>query len=270
MAVSDPFIPCVPPPPLPVHQIVEAARVACEHNPANAPPAALLSVLMTTVGATAASLTPAHLAVLVSRYWGARGVRLTVGFLEPLSAALRKRILAHANAWGRFCNVKFTSSQRSPQVRITRDGDGYWSYLGTDVLQIPRGQPTLCLQGFSESTPDSEFYRVVRHEIGHTLGFPHEHARRAIVERLDPARTIAYFQRVYGWPASVTQEQVLTPLDERSIMGTPEADVDSVMTYQFDGECTRDGQPIPGGTDIDVLDRAFAAKLYPLASGHES
>jgi hypothetical protein len=31
------------------------------------------------------------------------------------------------------------------------------------------------------TTPDAEFYRVVRHETGHTLGFPHEHMRKEII-----------------------------------------------------------------------------------------
>ena len=59
-------------------------------------------------------------------------------------------------------------------VRIARTAnDGYWSYLGTDVLQIPAGEPTLNLDSFTMNTPDSEVYPVVRHDTGHTLGFPH-------------------------------------------------------------------------------------------------
>ena len=56
---------------------------------------------------------------------------------------------------------------------------GYWSYLGTDVLHIPVDQQTMNLQGFTERTPESEYRRVVRHETGHTMGFPHEHMRRS-------------------------------------------------------------------------------------------
>lgn len=42
-------------------------------------------------------------------------------------------------------------------VRVSLVGDGYWSYLGTDVLLIPDGMPTMNLQGFSMSTPESEY-----------------------------------------------------------------------------------------------------------------
>ena len=47
------------------------------------------------------------------------------------------------------------------------------------------------LEAFTMDTPDSEFFRVVRHETGHTLGFPHEHMRKAIIDRLDPEKVIA-------------------------------------------------------------------------------
>ena len=42
------------------------------------------------------------------------------------------------------------------------------------------------LEAFTMQTPDSEFHRVVRHEAGHTLGFPHEHMRKAIVAAPGP------------------------------------------------------------------------------------
>jgi hypothetical protein len=54
------------------------------------------------------------------------------------------------------------------------------------------------LQGFTMNTLESEFRRVVRHETGHTLGFPHEHLRRQIVDNIDPDRAYAYFKQVQG------------------------------------------------------------------------
>jgi len=58
-------------------------------------------------------------------------------------------------------------------------------------------------------------------------------------------------------------QQVLTPLEESSLMGTPFADPNSIMCYQIPGEITKDGEPILGGVDIDHLDFDFAAKIYP-------
>lgn len=119
--------------------------------------------------AAAAGLVPGHLSLLRSKYWSNRGVKLTVGFMESTPADLAARLLTHFNSWGEFCNVSFALSQTDPQVRITRAGNGYWSYLGTDILHIPRNEPTMCLQAFTMQTPESEFKRVVRHEVGHCL-----------------------------------------------------------------------------------------------------
>ncbi|MDF2432675.1 MAG: hypothetical protein JWP44_2306, partial [Mucilaginibacter sp.] len=156
-------------------------------------------------------ITPAHLALLTAKRWPSTGVNLTVSFLETVDPALKTRILSHMNAWGQYCNAKFTLISGSAQVRISLTGTGYWSYLGTDILHIPAGQATMNLQGFSMSTPESEYHRVVRHETGHTMGFPHEHTRSEIVNRIDPAKAKAYFLANDGWDAAMVTAQVLTP-----------------------------------------------------------
>jgi len=60
----------------------------------------------------------------------------------------------------------------------------------------------------------------------------------------------------------MVDQQVLTPLDARTIIGT-EPDQDSIMCYQLPGEITRDGKPIRGGTDINQSDAAFSGLIYP-------
>jgi len=58
------------------------------------------------------------------------------------------------------------------------------------------------------------------------------------------------------------RQQVLTPLEESSLLGTA-PDPKSIMCYQIAGELTKDGKPIIGGKDIDASDAGFAAKIYP-------
>ena len=113
------------------------------------------------------------------------------------------------------------------------------------------------------TTSEREFKRVIRHEAGHTLGFPHEHMRRQLIARLDREKTYEYFLRTQGWDRATVDAQVLTPLEERSIFGTLHADQDSIMCYQLPGSITRDGRPIRGGTDINRLDYAFCGSIYP-------
>ena len=244
---------------LPRKHWVSAARIAAQVNPVNHAPVERLALAMKGFAPK-----PEYIAVLTTKYWGSAGVRLTVGFLDNPPAALRTRILAHMNAWSKTGNVKFVQTKTAPQVRIARaPGDGYWSYLGTDVLSIPAAKPTMNLDSFTMSTPDSEFHRVARHETGHTMGFPHEHMRRQLVKRIDPKKAIAYFKETQGWDAAMVRAQVLTPIEESSLLGTPDADPNSIMCYQIPGVITKDGKPIIGGLDIDASDFTFAARIYP-------
>jgi hypothetical protein len=142
-----------------------------------------------------------------------------------------------------------------------KDG-GYWSYVGTQIKTIRKGEATMNLEAFTMNTEDSEFYRVVRHETGHTLGFVHEHMRRQLVKKIDRKKAIAFFLREDGWDAQETIDQVLTPIEDATIRGTT-ADPKSIMCYQIPGEITKDGKPIVGGLDIDVSDYTFAATIYP-------
>lgn len=238
--------------------LLQSAQRATEINPVNHPPAHQLANVMKGFVPT-----PEHIAVLTTKYWGAGGVNLTVGFLDGAPQDLRSRILVHMNAWGQVANVVFRESQTEPQVRIARGDGGYWSYIGTDILSIAPDQQTMNLQDFSMNTLESEFHRVVRHETGHTLGFPHEHMRKELIDKIDRAKAIAYYEQTQGWSEEEVIQQVLTPIEESSLMGTPHADPNSIMCYQIPGEITKDGEPILGGDDIDQLDFNFAAKIYP-------
>lgn len=241
---------CTPAPVLTETEAILAAQRAIEEFPANAP-----------LGET----NPLRIAVVASKWWGARSTDLTVGFMEGTSEAMRNRVLAFANSWGEFANVRFRWSQTDPIIRISFGRGGYWSYLGTDCLGIPKNRQTMNLEGFTLRTAEREWNRVVKHEFGHSLGCPHEHARREIVALLDERKVIDYFARTQGWSEQDIRQQILTPLEERSLMqGTsPQADILSVMTYQFPGQVTRSGQPIPGGLDFSVIDRQYMGRMYP-------
>lgn len=250
-APAEEFLPCRIME-LPQDSLVLAASTAVHENPHNSP--ALTGIL----------LSPDRLTALTQKYWKSGGVKLTVGFMDETSAALRDRILSHFNAWGAFCNASFVYSAMDPQVRITREGSGYWSYLGTDILHVPRNQPTMCLQGFTMQTRESECIRVIRHEVGHTMGFPHEHLRKDIIEQIDIAKALAFFLHTQGWNADTVRQNVLTPLNERSIMGSPTADELSLMCYRLPGSIMKDGQPVLGGEDFSPQDIVTAGKIYPL------
>jgi hypothetical protein len=282
--MSD-FTPCtlksVPP-----QLVCDAADEACRINPINRPVlTGILGVLISglkklgTDGGfeaanalladahndpTAELMPPQLIAAYTTKYWGAGGVDLPVQFLDPISTTAANKILAALNLIGaRGANVRFRLSGQGT-VRITTRGDGYWSYLGTDIRMIPANEPTMCLQGFDGRKPDSEFLRVPTHEGLHTCGCPHEHMRRDLILRLDRARTIEYFRRTQGWSTQDVIQQVLTPIKESTLInGSTPADETSIMCYRIPGECTIDGKPIVGGDRITEGDYAFISTIYP-------
>lgn len=257
-------VPVCVPKQLPRSKWVAAAEMALALNPANHPNSAATAMAV-------AMGTGSHrerLAVAVGKRWPATGVRLTVGFLDNPPADLRTRILLHMNAWSKSANVLFVEASTDPEVRIARadsppDDAGYWSYVGTDIRHISRKKPTMNLEAFTMRTPESEYKRVVRHETGHTLGFPHEHMRRQLVARIDRAKAIKSFFESDGWSPAQVEAQVLTPLEESTILGTTRADQHSIMCYEIPGDITKNGKPIIGGVDITPRDFKFAASLYP-------
>ena len=243
---------------LPQELWAAAAQKAFEINPANRPQMAIFAA------AAANIIQPLHLALVTAKRWSANGVRLTVGFMDNPDAALRARILSHMNAWGVSANVRFVETATFPQVRIARNaGGGFWSYLGTDILLTPLTEPTMNLDSFTMNTPDSEFFRVVRHETGHTLGFPHEHMRQEIVDRIDREKAIALFMQNQGWTRDQVIAQVLTPMSNSSLNATAQPDSRSIMCYSLSASIMKDGVAVPGGSDIDAEDAAFAASVYP-------
>jgi hypothetical protein len=258
---TKPVLTCTPKS-LPRDLWEKAAQRAVEINPSNHPP-----IERITRAIPGFQLTRDRIAVMTAKYWHTKGVRLSVGFLDNASTALRSKIIEHMNAWSQSANVKFEEAHTDPQVRIAfTPGDGYWSYVGTDILSIPANEPTMNLDSFSLDTPDSEYHRVVRHETGHTLGCPHEHMRQELVARIDRDKAIAFFGQTQGWTPAEVIAQVLTPLDPHALKGTPHADPNSIMCYQIPGTITKDGQPIVGGLDIDSTDFTFMASIYPKAT----
>ena len=118
------------------------------------------------------------------------------------------------------------------------------------------------------ATAESEFYRVVRHETGHTIGCPHEHMRAELVNLIDPDKAIEFYGATQGWTPEQVRNQVLTPYDPSQLIRTTRSDENSIMCYQIPGTITKNGQPILGGSDIDASDYSFIASIYPRLSGH--
>jgi hypothetical protein len=247
---------------LPRRLLNEAAQTARAINPVNEP-----AYWRKSAHDLGFDPQPEFISALTSKYWGAKPRQLTVSFMETTAPDLRARILSNMNAWTRTGCISFVDTNGIGEVRISRGRGGYWSYLGTDILHIPKNRPTMNLEGFTMNTPESEYKRVVRHETGHTLGFPHEHMRGDIIARIDRSKIYDYARRSFGWDKQTVDQQILTPIDERTLLpGSTKTDQFSIMCYQLPGSVTIDGRPIVGGTDIDQTDYEFCGLVYPRPS----
>src|SRR3954462_15308254 len=116
-------------------------------------------------------------APLLSTRWEPGSV-ITCLFLEG-DAALRARGAKVAKEWtqpGR-ANLTLKFVEHGPaDIRIAfQQGNGSWSYIGTDCHKIPAGQPTMNYGWLPPASPEAEVRRVVLHEFGHALGLIHEH-----------------------------------------------------------------------------------------------
>jgi hypothetical protein len=241
---------------------LKLARIAVDENPLNKP------FLPPELGE---EVTPLKIALLTGKWWKPSRTEFTFAFLDSVAVGVPERIASFANVWNKHSAILFrwTRDVDAADVRIAFELDGYWSYLGTDNRSIPKSQPTMNLQGMNSlAFSEREGKRVIPHEFWHFLGGPHEHNRPEIVGRLDVQKTIRYFRRDQGWSEQTTRQQVLTPLSESAIFGTA-PDQTSIACYWIPAECTKDGKPILGGSDLSEQDKAFAAKTWPKGGGVE-
>lgn len=111
-------------------------------------------------------------------------------------------------------------------------GDGSWSYVGRDVIDIPgQGERTMNFGWNLRADPRGVDTPV--HEIGHTLGFPHEHQNPFSGIEWDEEAVYDYFgASPNNWPRETTHYNVLRKLTRSEVEGS-EWDPNSIMHYAF-------------------------------------
>ena len=146
-------------------------------------------------------------------------------------------------------------------------GDGSWSYIGRDILNIPVNERTMSFGWKLDE--DAYGTTTAVHEIGHTLGMPHEHQ--------NPFAGMVWNEKaVYdylggppnNWSRETTFNNVLRKLDPAEVAGS-NWDPDSIMEYQFpaglilEPAAYRNGI-FPPGT-LSPLDKTWVTTWYPAA-----
>jgi Astacin (Peptidase family M12A) len=152
------------------------------------------------------------------------------------------------------------------EIRIGfMDGDGSWSYVGRGVLGQGANARTM---NFGWDLTTAHGRDTALHEIGHTLGMPHEHQNPFAGIVWDEPAVYTYFGGPpNNWPRDKTFHNVLRKLNRNEVSGSP-WDPDSVMHYDFrpglikePPKYRQEGISPPGG--LSPADMEWARKWYP-------
>jgi serralysin len=237
----------------------EALVVALEERSDNIETPATRPGLVTTGN----SMPGPGIAVFTKKLWKP-GRTLRVTFLDNPGPVVRAAIEKYAHQWERFANITFVfGTDPGSEIRITcTAGKGSWSYLGTDALTIPKGQPTMNYGWFNESTDDGEFSRTVLHEFGHALGCIHEHMSPAGDIPWNRERVYQFYTSTQGWTRADVDAQLFAKYDKAQINAS-QYDATSIMHYPVPKDLTTNGFEVGWNKVLSEQDTTFIRQQYP-------
>lgn len=203
-----------------------------------------------------------RMAILTGKKWDPGRV-LKVTFIDGLPE-VQERVIAFARNWQDFANLSLDfGAHDEPDIRISFEQRGSWSYLGTDALGIRTDLPTMNYGWLTPEVSDREYERVVLHEFGHAFGAIHEHQNPEAGIPWDREKVYAYYT---GPPNNWTRAQVDNNLFRRydaSITQFSAFDPTSIMLYSIPNDLTVGDWEVGWNTTLSDTDKSFIAEAYP-------
>lgn len=191
------------------------------------------------------------------------GQSLRIRFLDG-DPELHKKVEQEARKWLEFANLEFEFGNfPDAEIRVTFNGSGYRSLVGTDAKRRPDPQPTMILGGFTVETNPVELRRVVIHEFGHAIGCVHEQSSPSVNIPWDIDKVYIYYKSHFGWDAATVDYNVLKRYTNEEAIATEQHDPKSIMQYPVPKELTIGGFEIGWNTELSDTDKIFIAKMYP-------
>ncbi len=161
---------------------------------------------------------------------------------------------------------KEVNSREDAELRIGfMRGDGAWSYIGRDVINIGEDERTMNF-GWDLTRRTSEIDTAV-HEIGHTLGFPHEHQNpKAGIVWDEEAVYEALAKPPNEWSRETTYRNIIRKIRPDTIQGS-NWDPDSIMHYPFEAGMIKKPEKYINGLEpeagLSKRDKTWVKTFYP-------
>jgi len=214
---------------------------AVSHPVTDQPPLRYCAVPPTAPRVLDASVSPdrARLIQMISKKW-VNGTKLRYCFMDagsPVGGPAQKDLVRQGFYRWKEVAIGITFEEvhdvGSADIRIGFvEGDGAWSYIGRDIRDVA-GQNERTMNFGWDLTQDPRRADVAVHEIGHTLGFPHEHQNPFAGIVWDEDAVYRYFGGPpNNWSRATTEFNILRKLSSSEVQGT-QWDPDSIMHYAF-------------------------------------
>jgi len=177
---------------------------------------------------------------------------------------VRTKVREFAEQWLQFANINFNfvASSEPAEIRVAFDPGGSWSALGRDALGTLFDFPTMNFGWFEDSTPNTEFSRIVLHEFGHALGLIHEHQSPSAGIPWDREKAYEYFRTTQGWSKEVVDENIFKRYSV-STTNYSTFDPSSIMVYGIPASITLDGSSVSRGVSLSATDKEYIRRWYP-------